>query len=136
MRMIVNYVLVYLATLAAFLAIDLTWLGIVARGFYRSQLGFLLSPNPNWSAAILFYLIFVAGLVYFAVLPGASAGSLGQALLRGALFGLIAYATYDLTNLATVKDWPLAITVVDMLWGTVLATAVSYVGFLAARWLL
>ena len=130
--MFVNYVWVYLATLAAFLAIDLTWLGVVARGLYRSQLGHLLSPNPNWPAAILFYLMFVAGLLYFAVLPGANAGSAGQALLRGALFGLIAYATYDLTNLATVKDWPLAITVVDMLWGTGLAAAVSYAGFLAA----
>jgi len=134
--MIGNYILTYLAALAAFLVIDLTWLGVVARGFYRDRLGYLLSPNPNWTAAIIFYLLFVAGLLYFAVLPAVAAGSLRQVLISGALFGLITYATYDLTNHATVKDWPLAITLVDMAWGTVLATAVSFVGFLAGRALL
>lgn len=130
-----TYLWVYLAALAAFLVIDLTWLGVVARGYYQNHLGYLLSPNPNWPAAIVFYMLFVAGLVYFAVAPGLRAASLGQALFSGALFGLIAYATYDLTNQATVKDWPWAITVVDMIWGTVLATAVSFVGFQAGRWL-
>ncbi len=129
------YLQLYLATLAAFLVIDLTWLGWVARGFYRRQIGFLLSPSPNWPAAILFYLLFVVGLIIFAIGPGLQAGSLGRALRLGALFGLLTYATYDLSNLATLKDWPLLVTVVDMIWGVVLSTAVAGVGFMAGVWL-
>ena len=98
------YLKLYLATLIAFFAIDMVWLGLVARTFYRKYLGFLMAPNPNWLAAILFYLLFVVGVLVLAVLPGLEAGSLKTTLLRGALFGLVAYATYDLTNLATVKD--------------------------------
>jgi uncharacterized membrane protein len=95
----------------------------------------LLRPNPNWTAAIVFYLLFVAGLLVFVVVPGLQSGSTRKVLVLGALFGLITYATYDLTNLATVKDWPLSVTAVDLLWGGVLATSVSYLGFLAGRWL-
>ncbi|HSF82739.1 MAG TPA: DUF2177 family protein [Anaerolineales bacterium] len=130
------YLKLYLATLIAFFLIDMVWLGVVARNFYRKYLGFLLSPNPNWAAAILFYLLFIGGILIFAVIPGLQAGSLGKALLLGALFGLLSYATYDLTNLATIKDWPLIVTVVDMIWGTVLAASVTWVSFLAGRWLL
>jgi len=133
--MVAFYVKLYLSTLAAFFVIDLIWLGLVARGLYRKFLGFLLSPTPNWTAAILFYLLWVAGLLVFAVVPGLQAGSVKKALLLGALFGFLTYATYDLTNQATVKDWPLTITVVDLLWGTFLATAVSYISFLIGRWL-
>jgi len=129
------YVKLYLLTLVAFFAIDMVWLGLVARGFYRKHLGFLLAPNPNWAAAILFYLLFVVGLLVFAVVPGLRAGSLGKALLLGALFGLLTYATYDLTNLATIKDWPLVITVVDMVWGVILASLVTCSGFLIGQWL-
>jgi uncharacterized membrane protein len=129
------YIKLYLATFAAFLAIDMVWLGLVARSFYRKQIGFLLSPNPNWVAAIVFYLLFVAGLLAFAILPGLQAGSLSRALLLGAFFGLVTYATYDLTNLATLKNWPLLVTGVDMLWGTVLATLVTWCGFILGRWL-
>ena len=129
------YVKLYLASLAAFFVIDMLWLGLVARGFYRKQLGFLLSPNVNWVAAIIFYLLFVAGLLVFAVVPGLQAGSIKKGLLLGALFGLLTYATYDLTNLATIKGWPLLVTLVDMVWGVLLATSVSYVAFLAGRWL-
>lgn len=130
------YLKLYLATLVAFFLIDMVWLGVVARNFYRKYLGFLLSPSPNWAAAILFYLLFIGGILIFAVIPGLQAGSLGKALLLGALFGLLSYATYDLTNLATIKDWPLIVTVVDMIWGTVLAASVTWVSFLAGRWLL
>jgi uncharacterized membrane protein len=94
-----------------------------------------MAPNPNWLAAIIFYLLFVVGILVLAVLPGLDANSLKTTLLRGALLGLIAYATYDLTNLATLKDWPLTVTVVDLIWGTVLSTAVSCVGYLAGKWL-
>ena len=131
----IYYVKLYLAMLAAFLAIDMVWLGLAARGFYRQQLGFLLAPSPNWGAAAVFYLLFVAGLLFFVVAPGLAADSLRATLLRGALFGLITYATYDLTNLATIKDWPLLVTVVDMVWGVVLSVSVSYVGFWVGKWL-
>lgn len=133
--MIAYYVKLYLATLIAFFAIDMVWLGLVARTFYRKYLGFLMAPKPNWPAAIIFYLLFIVGIVVFAVVPGLETGSWKTTLMRGALFGLIAYATYDLTNLATVKDWPLIVTVVDMIWGTVLSVAVSYAGYLAGKWL-
>lgn len=129
------YVKLYLLTLVAFLAIDMVWLGLVARGFYRKYLGYLLSPSPNWIAAILFYLLFVAGILVFAVVPGLEAGTLGKAVLLGALFGLFTYATYDLTNQATIKDWPLVITLVDLVWGTVLSSTVAWIGFVIGRWL-
>jgi len=129
------YIKLYFATFIAFLAIDAVWLGLVASALYRKYLGFLMAPSPNWLAAILFYLLFVVGVLVLAVLPGLEIGSLKTTLLRGALFGLIAYATYDLTNLATVKDWPLLVTVVDMIWGTVLSLVVSGVGYMAGKWL-
>ena len=133
--MIMYYLKLYVSTLVAFLAIDMVWLTIVARGFYRKQLGFLLSDQPNWWAAISFYLLFVVGLLVFAIVPGLQAGSLRRALLLGGFFGLITYATYDLTNLATVKNWPWMATLVDMTWGVVLAISVSCVGYLVGRWL-
>jgi uncharacterized membrane protein len=129
------YIKLYFATLIAFLVIDMLWLGLVARTFYREYLGFLMAPSPNWLAAIIFYLLFVVGIVVFAVLPGLETSSVKTTLLRAALFGLIAYATYDLTNLATVKDWPLVVTIVDLIWGTVVSVAVSYAGYLAGKWL-
>jgi len=129
------YLKLYLATLVAFFAIDMVWLGLVARSFYRRHLGFLLAPNPNWLAAIIFYLLFILGILLFVVLPGLKGNSLRTTLLNAALFGLITYATYDLTNLATVKNWPVLVTVVDLIWGTVLSVAVSWVGFMAGKWL-
>jgi uncharacterized membrane protein len=129
------YLKLYLCTLVGFLAIDAVWLTVVARGFYRRQLDFLLSDQPNWWAAIIFYLLFVVGLLVFAIAPGLQAGSLRKVLLLGAFFGLVSYATYDLTNLATVKNWPWLVTLVDMAWGTVLAAAVSGIGYSAGRWL-
>jgi uncharacterized membrane protein len=129
------YIKLYAATLIGFFLVDMLWLGLLARGFYQQHLGFLLRPSPNWYAAILFYLLFVAGLVVFVIVPGLQAGSTRKVLLLGALFGLITYATYDLTNLATVKDWPWIVTVVDLGWGAILATVVSYLGLLAGKWL-
>jgi uncharacterized membrane protein len=133
--MILYYLKLYVCALIGFLAIDMVWLTIVARGFYRKQLGFLLSDQPNWWAAIAFYMLFVAGLLVFAVVPALQAGSLRTALLLGGFFGLVTYATYDLTNQATVKDWPWILTIVDMTWGAVLATTVSCIGYLVGRWL-
>jgi uncharacterized membrane protein len=131
----VYYLKLYFATLVAFFAIDMVWPGLVARTFYKEQLGFLMAPSTNWVAAIVFYLLFILGIVVFVVLPGLEDDSLKTTLLRGALFGLVTYATYDLTNLATLKDWPLLMTVVDMIWGTVLSVAVSFVSFMAGKWL-
>lgn len=129
------YLKLYLVTLFAFFAIDMLWLGVVARTFYRKYLGFLLAPSPNWTAAIIFYLLFIVGILVFVVVPGLKEDSLRSTLLRAALFGLITYATYDLTNLATVKAWPVLVTVVDLIWGTVLSMAVSFAGFMAGKWL-
>ncbi len=133
--MTVYHFKLYLITLAAFFAIDMVWLGLVARTFYRKYLGYIMTENVNWAAAIIFYLLFIFGILVFVTLPGLESGSLQATLVRAALFGLITYATYDLTNLATLKDWPVIVTVVDLVWGMVLSTAVSYVSFLAGRWL-
>jgi uncharacterized membrane protein len=130
-----QYLRIYLAAVVAFLAIDMVWLGVVARGFYRKHLGFLLADQPNWWAAGIFYLLFIAGLLVFAVMPGLQAGSLRRTVLLGGFFGLVTYATYDLTNHATIKDWPWIVTVVDMIWGTVLAASVSAAAYLAERWM-
>jgi uncharacterized membrane protein len=131
----VYFLKLYAATLVGFFAIDIVWLAFVARGFYRKHLGFLLADQPNWWAAIPFYLLFVAGMVVFAVSPALQAGSLRKALILGAFFGLVTYATYDLTNHATVKNWPWIVTVVDLCWGLVLSASVSCIGYLAGRWL-
>lgn len=124
----------YFSTLLIFLVIDMVWLALLARGFYQGQLGFLLSPRPNWTAAVIFYLIFVAGLVVFVISPGLQAGSARKVLMLGAFFGLVTYATYDLTNMATVKDWPLKVTLVDLCWGMFLSATTGYLGFLSGRW--
>ena len=126
----------YFITLAVFFVIDILWLGLVARNLYSKYLGYLMTSKTIWLAAILFYLLFVVGLLVFVVLPGLADNSLKTTLLRAALFGLITYATYDLTNLATVKDWPILITVVDLAWGTLLSVLVSLVSFFAGRWLM
>jgi uncharacterized membrane protein len=123
----------YLITLAVFFAVDMLWLGIVAKSFYRRYLGFLLSPKVNWASAVLFYLLFIVGLLVFAVRPAVAAGAPLQALWLGALLGLICYATYDLTNQATIKDWPVIVTVIDLFWGTVLGGVVSYISSLIGR---
>ena len=129
----VFYLKLFAATLVVFLIIDLAWLSLVARGLYQKQLGYLLAPSTNWLAAFLFYLLFVFGLLVFVVIPGLETGSLQSTLLRAALYGLITYATYDLTNLATVKDWPILITVVDLGWGTILSTIVSLLSYWIGR---
>lgn len=122
----------YAIALPVFFAIDMVWLGLVASNFYKSQIGFLMKPDINWTAAILFYLLFIVGLVLFVIAPAVEKDSWMHALLFGALFGLITYATYDLTNLATVKDWPMLVTIVDLAWGATLGALVSVVTFFIA----
>ena len=130
------YFKLYLATFAAFFVIDLIWLGLVARNLYSKYLGYIMTPKVNWAAAMLFYLLWIGGLLFFALVPWLQAASLGKAVLLGALFGFLTYATYDLTNLATLKDWPVTITIIDMIWGTVLASSTTAIGFLVGRWML
>ena len=116
-----------------FLMIDGMWLGLVAKNFYSKYLGYIMAPNPNWTAAGVFYLLYMAGLVYLVIQPAVTNGSWQDALIRGAIFGLVSYATYDLTNLATINKWPIIVTIVDMIWGTVLTGAISYLTFLMAK---
>lgn len=120
----------YLIAFVLFFVIDLLWLGIVAKDIYKKYLGHLMSTQVNWVAAMIFYLLFIGGLVFFVIMPAVEAESLGKAILYGALFGFITYATYDLTNLATLKDWPIQITIIDLTWGTFLGTSVSLLSYL------
>ena len=130
------YLKLYLLTVPVFFIIDLIWLGVVAKNYYQKNLNYILSPNVNWTAAIIFYLMYIAGILIFAVLPGLVKDSLRHAAVWGALFGFFTYATYELTNLALLKDWPLNIVIVDILWGVVLCSAVATLSFYVAKWLL
>ena len=130
------YVKLYGLTVPIFFVIDLIWLGVVAKSFYQKNLNYILSPNVNWAAAIIFYLIYIAGILIFSVVPAVTKDSLRYAVLWGALFGFFTYATYDLTNLALLKDWPLKIVFVDILWGVVLCSTVATLSFCIAKWLL
>jgi len=129
------YLKLYFATLAVFFAVDMLWLGVISRAFYQKHLGFLMAPQVNWFAALVFYFLFIAGVLVFVVLPGIKEDVLATTLIKAAFFGLITYATYDLTNLATVKNWPLVITIVDLIWGMVLTTIVSLAGLFIGKWL-
>jgi uncharacterized membrane protein len=126
------FIKLFLIALPVFVVIDMVWLVLVAKKFYQDQIGFLMKPDINWFAAIIFYLLFISGLIIFVISPAVEKHSWVHALLFGALFGLITYATYDLTNLATLKDWPLLVTVVDLIWGTVLAASISGITYFIA----
>ena len=130
------YLKLYALTVPVFFMIDLIWLGVIAKGFYRENLSYILSPQVNWPAAIIFYLLYIAGILIFAVVPAVTKDSWQHAIMYGALFGFFTYMTYELTNLALLKDWPLNIVVVDIIWGVVLCTAVATLSFIIARWLL
>jgi len=126
----------YFVALLTFLMIDGIWLTVVAKDFYAKHLGYLMSKTPNLLAAGIFYLIYIFGVVVLVLSPALQKGSLVSAILTGALFGFCAYATYDLTNLATIKDWPLIVTVVDLIWGTVLSASIAGISFfIINKWL-
>jgi uncharacterized membrane protein len=131
-RFVMKFVVAYAAAAAFFFLVDLLWLGLVAKDFYRASIGHLMGDGFNIPGAIAFYLIYTVGVFIFAVNPALEAGDWQKAALMGALFGFFAYATYDLTNLATLKDWPLSLTLADMAWGTVLSGAVATVGYAVA----
>lgn len=126
-----NSIILYFISVPVFFVIDMIWLGFVAKDFYRSQIGHLLGA-VNWSAALIFYFLFLIGLLIFVINPAIDAHSLSRAFVYGALFGFFTYATYDLTNLATLKDWPLLVSIVDMVWGAVLSASVSGVTYFIA----
>mgnify|MGYP001828869537 FL=1 len=131
----IQFMKAYLLTLLVFLAVDFIWLGLIAKGFYQRHLGGFFSDEVNWAAAFLFYLIFIFGMMMFVISPALKANAATHALLLGILYGLVTYATYDLTNLALLKDWPKTIVVVDILWGMVLSGVVSIAGYWIAKWL-
>ncbi len=126
------FIKLYIIALPVFFIIDMIWLGLIAKNFIREQIGFLMKTNLNWFAAIIFYLLFIAGLVVFVLSPSFEKKDWLNALYLGALFGLFTYSTYDLTNLATIKDWPLLVTIVDIIWGMVLSASVSLISYFIA----
>lgn len=123
----------YGITLAVFLAIDMVWLTVIAKKLYADKLGYLMAPKANLVAALLFYLLFVLGLMVFVVSPALANSSWLRALVYGLFFGLVTYATYDLTNLATVRDWPLLITVIDLAWGMAVSGITALLSYLIIR---
>ena len=125
----------YLLTALVFFAIDLLWLGVVAVGFYRRQMGDLMRTDVRWDAAFTFYAIYLVGILVFAVLPGLEAESLGRTVALGAFFGFVAYATFDLTALAVIRGFPAGMVAVDLIWGTVLTGSVAAAGYGFGRWL-
>lgn len=124
------FIKLYLIALPIFLILDGLWLGLMAKTFYAKQIGFLFKTDINWIAALIFYLLFIVALILFVINPAVEKGSLTYALLYGALFGFITYATYDLTNLATLKDWSIMVTMVDLIWGSFVTAVVSTLTFL------
>jgi len=122
-----------LISVAVFLSIDMIWLLVISKNLYAKYLGYLMTDQVRGGAATIFYLIFVVGLLFFVITPALSKDSWTYALFAGMFFGLITYATYDLTNLAVVKDWPVAITIIDLIWGTFLSSTTATVSFLLIR---
>lgn len=128
----IQFIKLYLITTPVFFTIDIIWLGLLAKNFYQKQLGALLGP-VNWSAALIFYLLYIIGIIIFALEPALEKNSLTQAVLLGGLLGLIAYSTYDLSNLATLKNWPTTVVFIDIIWGTILTSSVATISFLIAK---
>jgi uncharacterized membrane protein len=130
----VKYLAAYAATAIVMIAIDLIWLGVVAKPLYQQGIGHLMAERPNVPFAVLFYLLFPVGLMIFAVLPNVASAWLSVAI-AGALFGFFTYATYDLTNLATLKAWPVGLALIDMAWGTMVSAVSASAGWFVFRWL-
>lgn len=122
----------YLIATFIFFATDMVWLGFIARNLYREKLGFILSDKVNWAAAVVFYLIYIGGILFFAINPALQTQNWQTALLNGVVLGMLCYATYDLTNMATIANWPLSIVVIDIVWGVVLTGSVSLLTFFVA----
>ena len=120
-----NFIKFYIIAFVIFFLIDLLWLGVIAKNLYQKEIGHLMAPQFKLIPALLFYLIYIGGLVFFTILPSVEIGCIKNAILYGALFGLVSYATYDLTNLATLEGWPLKIVIYDLFWGTFISAATA-----------
>jgi uncharacterized membrane protein len=129
----IRLLVAYATTLIVFCCCDFVWLGWVAKDYYQSQLGRLLLAQPNWGAAAIFYALYAAGVVFFCISPALDAASLGKAALLGAVLGALAYATYDLSNLATLKAWPLALSLIDIAWGSFVTCVAASAGYEITR---
>jgi uncharacterized membrane protein len=127
----IKYIAAYFATAVVMIALDILWLGVIAKPLYQQGIGHLMADKPIIWAAVLFYVIYAGGLMMFAVAPNGSSTAWGKTLLTAALFGFVAYATYDLSNLATLKNWPVGMTLLDMAWGSAIS-ALSAAGGKAA----
>ena len=125
----------YLIAFTVFILVDLVWLLVISRKLYKEKIGHLMAENVNLVAAGLFYLVFIAALVFFVISPAIDKKSILYALGAGAFFGFVAYATYDLTNLATLRDWPVSLTVIDLLWGSFVTGTTCAVTTLICRWI-
>jgi len=129
------HIKLYLLTVPVFFAVDMVWLGWIAVDFYQQQIGHLLAAEVNWAAALAFYFLYILGILIFAVVPGLKRRSLMHTLTMAPAFGFFTYATYELTNMATLPDWPLKLVLIDTLWGMTLCTAVASLSFGIGRWL-
>lgn len=125
-----EFLVQYAAVAGIFIAIDVIWLTVIASKFYKQELGGMLRPKAQLGPAVIFYLLYVAGIIVFVLNPALNENSLTYVASHGALLGLLMYATYDLTNLSTLKGWPIKVTVVDMVWGTFVTALTSVCAFL------
>ncbi len=129
-----KHLVAWAVTFVVLLVIDMIWLGVVAKGMYQEAMGDLMSPNPRLAFAAVFYLIYPVGLLVFAIVPGLAAQGVMRAALMGGLFGMFCYATYDLTNLAVIRNWPLALSFIDIAWGTLVSGVAAAAGAATLRW--
>ena len=129
-----KYIAAYIASGVAFAAVDFVWLSTMTNRLYKPVLGPILAPKPDMVAAVLFYVIFIGGIVFFAIAPALKEGAWTRAALNGAVLGFVAYATYDLTNQATLSIWQTKLTVLDLCWGTFLTTVAATAGYFGSRW--
>lgn len=125
--------LTFVITLLIFGAIDFLWLGAIAKNLYQQKIGFIMADKFNWVAALIFYLMYIGGMLYFVIFPSLNNGDWQTALLKGAILGVLCYGTYDLTNMATLKNWPYEIVIIDILWGAFLTGLTSVLSFIIAQ---
>ncbi|WP_337043471.1 DUF2177 family protein [Emticicia sp. 17c] len=125
--------LTFIITALIFFALDMVWLGLIAKNYYQQKIGFLMADKVNWLAAMLFYLLYIGGIVYFAIYPSLNTGNWQTVLLKGAILGLLCYGTYDLTNWATLKNWPYQIVIIDLGWGAFVTGTAASVTFIISQ---
>lgn len=130
-----NFIKQYFIALIIFLIIDMAWLLVIAKKMYENEIGWLMAKKPNLIAAVIFYLIFVGGLVYFAIMPAIFTSNFRLLIINAALFGLMTYATYDLTSLAVVKNWPVIMSIIDIAWGMFISIATSMITWVIFKWI-